>query len=76
MGTAGCGSTAASSTAPATPSTGALPATSLQPDVNHFAAACLVSDTTGYALLWQGHTSLVRTLDAGRIWTTVGSFGG
>jgi hypothetical protein len=48
----------------------------LQPDANHFAAACLVSDTTGYALLWQGHTSLIRTLDAGRTWTTVGPLGG
>ena len=48
----------------------------LQPDTNHFVAADLVSDTTGFALLWQQRTTLIRTADGGRTWTTVRSFAG
>jgi hypothetical protein len=35
-------------------------------DGNHLVAADLVSDTTGFALLWRHGTSLIRTDNGGR----------
>jgi hypothetical protein len=48
----------------------------LQPDTDHFIAADLVSDTTGFALLWRQGTSLIRTDNGGRSWTSVRTFAG
>ena len=48
----------------------------LQPDRNHLVAADLVTRRIGYALLWNGHSRLIRTSDGGHSWTTVRSWQG
>jgi photosystem II stability/assembly factor-like uncharacterized protein len=41
----------------------------IQPDVSSFAAALFVSDTTGYAILFQQPMELLRTDDGGHTWS-------